>query len=430
MGQVTHSTEHVEERIALLEQETVRLREQVARLQAQYTAASEVPADSLTSQVPNIRQVREQLFRMFPELRLLLRILVIIRMIPRLPRLVAWASAYWACFARLVVFGRRDSPDLATVRSITAANPVLEMADQGGAPEGAARRLYMRTVSSWCLSMGSPVNLQERELSDDAIRADVAHTVDVAKLYLGNIPGGTAELRGKVVLEIGPGVNYGCALLMACLGARIIVADRFLPLWDELYHPRYYSALLDWITSNMLEADVAPLRKLLACGEHCPEVVGCVPTALEDLTLVPDSSVDIVLSNAVLEHLYDPERALANLARFSRHGALGLHQVDFRDHRSMDRPLEFLLLGDADFAREFEERHGECGNRIRPSELKVLFEKAGFRVVEFEPNILAEDSYLEAFISRLRAAEQSKYREVDAGDLRVASGLFTVVRKY
>src|SRR5262249_40994323 len=176
------------------------------------------------------------------------------------------------------------------------------------------------------------------------------------------------------------------------------------------------------------EADVGPLEHILAHGGYTPDSIRFYATALEDLAHIQTASVDIIFSNAVLEHIYDPPTAFKSLARVSKLGGMRFHQVDFRDHRSMERPLEFLLLSPAEFAREFTAIHGECGNRYRPWEYAQLFESVGFRVLKFEPSAFADDDYLRNFMPRLRAAKEAKNRDAEAHMLKVVGGYYVVTR--
>jgi SAM-dependent methyltransferase len=83
---------------------------------------------------------------------------------------------------------------------------------------------------------------------------------------------------------------------------------------------------------------------------HCPA---------EHLAEATTERFDVTLSNAVLEHVFDPLRAAVNLHRVTAPGGIGFHQVDFRDHRDFTRPLEYLLLDEFSYVRMF---HGSTGN--------------------------------------------------------------------
>lgn len=275
---------------------------------------------------------------------------------------------------------------------------------------------------------GTPVNLAPRDHSMENIKSDVEYALRIGTEYINRLPEKDKSLSGRTILEIGPGINYGSALLLACMGAKAFVADRFLAPWDDEYHPKFYALLSEAIDRNMPKADLTPLRKIIKDNEYSEEYIRCFSTPMEKLEGIPDESVDIVFSNAVLEHIADPKQAFEQMARVSKPGALGYHQVDFRDHRNMDKPLEFLLMSNEEFEREFEMRHGECGNRYRPWEYKKLFESLGFDVVSFEPNIYADDDYLNQFIPRLQACEKSRYRNVEKRILREISGLYSVIK--
>jgi SAM-dependent methyltransferase len=274
-----------------------------------------------------------------------------------------------------------------------------------------------------------PVNLRSLDSSPEVLQKDVERSLLIGDAYLDILPGGKESLKGKKVLEIGPGINFGSMLMLACHGAEVMVTDRFLAPWDPEYHPKFYRLLKNNLTERRPSIDLAPLNMVLSEGGYHPESIALHSCSLEELSGVPDQGVDIVLSYDVLEHLYDLESAFFQMARITKPGGFGLHQVDFRDHRDFSRPLEYLLLSNKDFSREFKERHGECGNRYRPQEMRRLLESVGFEVKEFRPDIFVEEEYLSEFLGRLRQARKSRYREYPAEELRSILGFFFVVKK-
>jgi SAM-dependent methyltransferase len=268
-----------------------------------------------------------------------------------------------------------------------------------------------------------PVNFRARDSSPAAIDADVAYALQLGRVHLDLLAAQGIRADGKVILELGPGINFGGALLLACCGARPIVADRFLADWDPSYHPKFYAALRRSAMAGWASADMSPIDRVVERGGYGGGEIGRVWCSAEDLRDIPDSSVDIVLSNAVVEHLFDLPAACRELARVSRPSAWGFHQVDFRDHRDFARPLEHLLLPDVKFRRTFAERHGECGSQWRPSEVARFFEAAGFEVIRFDPNMTVEEEYLTGFEPRLRKAA-SRYRNMPLTELATIGGRF------
>jgi len=267
---------------------------------------------------------------------------------------------------------------------------------------------------------------ERRKWTDEALLEDVKYAIQVGKGFVRWLPQGGTSLDGKTVLEIGPGLNFGSTLYLTCFGARALVVDPYLAPWDKDYHPRFYGLMRDAILQESPEQNVSTFNRILSRGGYDPDILKPVCTSLEHPNGIDNSSVDYVFSNAVFEHLYDPQRAFKSTARITKIGGWGFHQTDFRDHRNMNTPLEFLLLKDGEFAELGEKCHFECGNRWRPYEYKKLFESVGFQVVEIFEGLLADNSYMESFIPRLRAAKGSKYLNCDSENLPLIGALFKV----
>jgi SAM-dependent methyltransferase len=161
------------------------------------------------------------------------------------------------------------------------------------------------------------VNLRLRDSSQPAIDADVAYALQVGRAYLDLFAAEDIDPCGKTVLELGPGINFGSALVLACHGVRPIIADRFLANWDTNYHPKFYSALRKTLAEHDPAADLSPLDRLVEENAYANDGIGPIERSAEDLRDIPDSSIDVVVSNAVLEHLFDLPAACRELGRVS-----------------------------------------------------------------------------------------------------------------
>ncbi|MCB9109940.1 MAG: methyltransferase domain-containing protein [Anaerolineales bacterium] len=288
------------------------------------------------------------------------------------------------------------------------------------------RKLNIQKESS---DKNVPVNFGERDTSPESLQRDLEYAVQIGLNFIKRLPDGVKSLPGKAVLEIGPGINFGSTLLMATFGAKVMVSDLYLSPWKAEYHPKFYALLRSWVKENYPQTDISPIDRILDSGGYPPESIGCYSTPLEELAGIMDESVDIILSNAVFEHLANPEQAFRQLARVSKPGALGYHQVDFRDHNNFSRPLEYLLIADEAFSIEFKQTHGERGNRYRPHEYWEFFEEIGFEVQRFVPSSFADDSYLADLLPRLRSANGSKYKDAPIDELKQISGLFCLKKR-
>ncbi len=267
-----------------------------------------------------------------------------------------------------------------------------------------------------------PVNYRKQDHSAEAIARDVDYALSIADSYVQRVPGGSAGLVGRRVLELGPGYSLGTAILLACHGAHVTAADRYLAAWDPDYHPAFLRSLLTRLSTQHRELSPEPLLALLAAGEFVPPALTPLHVGVEELDGVLTGSFDIVVSNAVFEHVENVPRALQSLARITRRGGCGIHQVDFRDHRDFSRPLEYLTLAEDEFQREFRHSRGECGNRWRHVGLGLAMEQAGFQIIDFAPNLFADEAYLAELRPRLHREQQGLAEEA----LRVISGCFVL----
>jgi SAM-dependent methyltransferase len=283
--------------------------------------------------------------------------------------------------------------------------------------------LFRRRLGSDGSKRSLPGNHQRRDSSVRQVQSDVAYALGCSRFYLNEARDFFVSPAGKKVLEVGPGINYGAVMVLACHGMVPMVVDRFLSPWEDAYHRRFYTQLADELEHTDASADVSPLRALVAAGGYDDSVIRCVTAPLEEIPL-PADSMDFVFSNAVVEHLYDLDSSFKQLYRITRPGGLGLHQVDFRDHRDFSRPLEYLLLEEQQFQTIFHGSHSESGNRYRPDEVRAWFEGAGFEVQRFHVTEHITPAYLDGFLPRLHAASRSRYRHLRAEDLHVLGGCY------
>lgn len=264
-----------------------------------------------------------------------------------------------------------------------------------------------------------PVNFSKRTAAEIEYAADYAvRTGEVALRVLdkANMP------RTGTVLELGPGIDFGGALILAKDAERLIVADRFLAPWDDNFHPAVYRAI-----QQKLSYPVERLDRIIAQRGY-----GGILTTLQEeaagLASLPDRSVDLIYSNAVLEHVYPLQAAATEMFRVTRPGGYGSHQVDFRYHRNFDMPLEHLLLSRAEFEALVDMTHAEIGTQLRVNEAAECFRKAGFEVFKVEVNQTASPDYAAEFMRRLRADPESPYRDWDEADLVGISARLSVRR--
>jgi SAM-dependent methyltransferase len=288
--------------------------------------------------------------------------------------------------------------------------------------------IEVKTVCHWIIIAYNSWKYKKNDFANPMIR-DIEDTTDFtinnAKYYIGFLPVKDARfLKDKVVLEIGPGQDFGLQLLLLGFGAKkVILVDKYLGEWKDDYHSLVYKRLLSKAEIEFPEVDFIQLKEVIHRGSHQIEGLEFHHVGLENVNLIPSNSVDISFSNACFEHLLHSEKAIKELARISKLGGLGFHQIDFRDHRDYDRPLEFLTF--SKFGFEIILRLSNCcfGNRLRYTDFKYLFNKYGFSFT-FNADIFADEVYIDEVLER----SISKFRKMSKEEIAILSGQFSFTK--
>jgi SAM-dependent methyltransferase len=263
-----------------------------------------------------------------------------------------------------------------------------------------------------CRGNMEAVNTSRQDTSPEAIAAAIDHAYQVGLSHLQKIETWvrlpTAGLR---VLEIGPGPNYGSTMMMAAFGASVAVADRWLPPWSDAYHRPFYAGLADRIAREHADADPSGLRALAAAGAHDPRIIAAHDDA-ERLIDAPAGHFDLVISNAVFEHIVDVGLATRRIFEVLRPGGVSCHQVDLRDHRDFSRPLEYLLMSAQEEARWLAQSEHHQGCQRRRSDYEAAFARAGFDTLSEYITLRAEEDYLADLLPRLRKANPQRHERL------------------
>ena len=208
-------------------------------------------------------------------------------------------------------------------------------------------------------------------------------------------------LDGATIVELGCGsINpFGLLFLFLMVGARRCIAVDLDDIQDisravkaaaecagmMLVDPKQlvgdYPITREQVLQNIASFDLAKLHAGDSSGIDV-ERLSYLQEPLEALTL-QDGVADLIISNATLEHIDILDDTIGEMARITRKGGFGIHNIDGADHRRYwdpaVHPLEFLTV-----ACDKGLVHGS--NRIRPAQFGPLFERHGFEVMSFLPH--------------------------------------------
>lgn len=265
-----------------------------------------------------------------------------------------------------------------------------------------------------------PVNYEKRD--GRKLESDVDYALASLSAYKQLIAQAGLEVEGLRVVELGPGTDFGAQLILASMGAKVTLADRYLAGWDSEYHPSFYRLL-----AKRWEGPKSCLEATIDTGEYA-ESLTLIEEAAENLVSVPDGSVDFVYSNAVFEHINDLEHVAREQARILRVGGWAVHQIDLRDHRNFSRPIEHLAISDRKFNKLAQASHYEVGNRYRTLEFWSHFESVGLQVMMRDVNAEAPASYRKNALARLRRSKSAYGSWPDDDVFRIGCRFFLVKR--
>lgn len=236
---------------------------------------------------------------------------------------------------------------------------------------------------------------------------------DDYRLQLGLTPAAFAELvRGKRVLEYGPGDVLGTALLFHAYGSGPVhCVDRF-PLQNlSDKNAQVYQALIQLLPplsrERALQAFVVPGEPRSGLRRECVDY----RVTSDGLAREP-GAYDLVVSRAVLEHVNSLPATLDDVATCLAPGGVSIHNVDLRSH-NLDRyrPFDFLTWPEPLYRLMYS--HKGFPNRFRPDAYRSLLQRTGLTVVSMKPTarLAPED------VERIRPKVAGAFKGTSSEDL-------------
>jgi predicted SAM-dependent methyltransferase len=194
----------------------------------------------------------------------------------------------------------------------------------------------------------------------------------------------SGSLEGKTILELGPGDSIGSALFAASYGAKCILID--VGAYAEKDINSYKKLALDLEKEGFHPPDISNAKTLDEVLEACRAIY--LTNGLKSFSAIDDSTIDLIFSQAVLEHVgkYEFTETLKECRRVIKPFGAASHSVDLKDH--LGGGLNNLRFSERLWESDFFKKSGFYTNRIRYSEMLLLFKEAGFTV-----NVLSTDCW-------------------------------------
>ncbi len=263
---------------------------------------------------------------------------------------------------------------------------------------------------------------------DDPEKNEASYPLTVFHRHLTALEPLRGNLLGADVLEIGPGSNLGFGLLALLAGAKSATCLDSVSLAQQHEQAELYTALVKTAATYPDTYLVAPA--LLERARQDPaglaqELLGRVSyRAPLDIARnnLPDASLDVICSQTCFEHFADPARAIAQIARLLRPGGVTSHQIDLRDHRDFNHPLDFLAYNETLWRLTTSHHPNAVRTRWRASQYRAAFEKQGLKLMYLEV------THATTVTEEMRRRFSRSFHSMDLADLGMLSVLL-VARK-
>jgi SAM-dependent methyltransferase len=249
-------------------------------------------------------------------------------------------------------------------------------------------------------NVGAGLPFMDRWRTPLTYQPDMAeYALSVYRQHLGPLrQSADFQTRGAAVLELGPGPHLGTCLLFALAGSSVTAVDirRYLlpdhrqVLYQVLKAVQGASPLL--ARDLELDAGLVPAIQAEVSASDDDQLPGRITYVSPcDAAAVPltGSSQDLVFSQAVLEHVKNPEAVVREQRRLLRIGGLASHQIDLRSHLDRGQPNGHRHFS-ARTWRWMTSNRSAYTNRLTRRAWLELFDANGFDVLECIDNERAD----------------------------------------
>lgn len=212
------------------------------------------------------------------------------------------------------------------------------------------------------------------------------------------------EIKDKVILELGPGGSIGFGLLALKAGAKEYCAI------ENGDHTRIDTRTFASY-KKILENNHDLISKFFTHDHRFKsKKIRFIENDQIASYAIPNDSIDIIYSCAVLEHVHNLDLCFSEMTRVLKSGGIMNHQVDLRDHIFSQKSLWFLTMSNRIFRLLFS-KTGEYVNRKRLSYYLQLIKKNNLQIVTIEKNTF--------FNGRLNKNLLKRYTEDDLRTLSI-----------
>jgi SAM-dependent methyltransferase len=247
------------------------------------------------------------------------------------------------------------------------------------------KNMLMFVCPNLIIKLRQPTGTGNHHIDSD-LNASIDYSRDVfgKYLYFLAVNDFSSFLNGKNVCELGPGATLTVAFFFLAYGAqKVICFDRF-PLFQNNQKNKL---IADRLLETLSGEQRANLQKAISFDDRgritWDDSRLCYRHSKKETIAIEKETVDLLVSNAVLEHAGNLEGLFREMARIMKPGAVMVHAADLGPHQlSFNTPLDFLAI--PEWQWKLMTSHRGAPNRARKSHYERLLAKYGFEILKFE----------------------------------------------
>lgn len=255
-----------------------------------------------------------------------------------------------------------------------------------------------------------------RPFSTKEVERSVSYCIDVVENWekvLQTYSGRENPFANMNVLEIGPGPDLGTGLVVLAMGAKSYAAidkHKLVCKTPQLF----YDKLLEKL-EIFPEYESAKAALKVFQSNNINDVFSYIcGSCLEELT---SKTFDVLVSQAVLEHIIDIESVLKTLYKKMTPGGVMVHEIDFGTHTAIIRdidPLNHLRYCEAIWdLLKFD----GSPNRLQFSDYENILKEFGFKKIERKPLRILDKQY----VQRTKSHLSTQFRDYPDEEIAIKS---------
>jgi len=214
--------------------------------------------------------------------------------------------------------------------------------------------------------------------------SDIRQLDDAYEKMAALIKKAKCNIKGKTVLELGPGNSYALAFNFLLSGTeRTILVDKYPRRFDTDHQKKFLKKEMKFFKDKYGTSLKGIITK---DGKVKNEKIESIKASAERMKTVRSRSIDIIVSVSVLEHVKDLKKAFKEMQRVLKPGGLMVHKIDLRDHYNFNRPLLFLKYSKKTWENWLTREGYSYTNRFRADDIEEMARGMGFEVAKIKRN--------------------------------------------